>query len=114
MASSVFSPASAHQVQHRLHDVPVANLPDLDQAHQHSEFHLDIPNRNRGVDHPGRENHRAGRRHHLIPGGAGASARGDLLLLRRRLSGGARRRRRKRGMQVLLCVRERGSSARWC
>lgn len=57
---TVLVPASTHQVQHRLHDVSVANLPDLDQAHQHSEFHLDIPDRDSGVDHPGREDHRAG------------------------------------------------------
>ena len=101
-----------HQVQHRLHDVPVANLPDLDQAHQHGEFHLDIPDRDGGVDHPGREDHRAGWRHHPFPGGAGASARGDLLLLLRRrrlLRGGARRR-----VGVSVCVRERRSRARWC
>lgn len=108
----LLGPASTHQVQHRLHDVPVANLPDLNQAHQHGEFHLDIPYRNSGVDHPGRENHRAGCRHHPFPGGAGASARGDLLLLLllvRLLRGGARR---SKGLSVR--VRERRSRARWC
>lgn len=97
---------STHQVQHCLHDVPVANLPDLDQAHQHGEFHLDIPDRDSGVDHPGREDHRAGCRHHSFPGGAGARARGDL----RRLL----HRRARRRMGVSVCVGERRSRARWC
>lgn len=97
--------SSTHQVQNRLHDVPVANLPDLDEAHQDGEFHLNIPYRYSGVDHPGREDHGAGCGHHPFRGRSGASARGDLRLL----SGGARRR-----MGVLVCVRERGSRARWC
>lgn len=107
-----------HQVEHGFHDVPVANLPDLDQAHQHGEFHLDIPYRDSGVDHPGREDHRAGCRHHPLPGsgggasggGGGASARGDLRLL----SGGGARRRRRRVVGVSVCVRERGSGAWRC
>lgn len=47
-------PTFPYQVEHSLHDISVANLPHLDQSDQNCEFHLDIPDGNLRVDHPGR------------------------------------------------------------
>lgn len=53
---------SPYQVEHRLHDVPVADLADLYESDQNGEFHTDVADRHRRVDHPRRQHHRAGAR----------------------------------------------------
>lgn len=49
-----------YQVEHRLHDVPVADLSDLYESNQHCEFHPDVADRHRRVNHPRGQHHRAG------------------------------------------------------
>lgn len=49
-----------YQVQHSLHDVPVADLADLYESDQHCEFHPDVADRHRRVDHTRGQHHRAG------------------------------------------------------
>lgn len=51
---------SPYQVEHRLHDVPVADLSDLYESNQHCEFHPDVADRHRRVNHPRGQHHRAG------------------------------------------------------
>lgn len=73
--------AAAYQVQHRLHDVPVADLADLDESDEDGEFHPDVADRHRRVNHPRGEHHGAGARrpqlpHHGDAASAAASAAG--------------------------------------
>lgn len=56
--------AFTYQIQHRLNYIPVANLSDLDQSNENSKFHLDIPDWNRWIDNPSRENHWTCAGHH--------------------------------------------------
>lgn len=49
-----------YQVEHRLHDVPVADLSDLYESNQHCEFHPDVADRHRRVNHPRGQHHGAG------------------------------------------------------
>lgn len=70
---------AAYQVQHRLHDVPVADLPNLDESDEDGEFHPDIADRHRRVNHPRGEHHGPGARrpqlpHHRDTAAAAASA----------------------------------------
>lgn len=46
-----------YQIQHRFNNIPVANLSDLDQSDENGEFHFDIPDWNRWIDNPSREDH---------------------------------------------------------
>lgn len=46
-----------YQIQHRFHNIPVANLSNLDQSDENGEFHFDIPDWNRWIDNPSREDH---------------------------------------------------------
>lgn len=66
-----------HQIQHRFHNITVANLSDLDQSDENSKFHFDIPDRNRWIDNPSREDHWtwAGHHHRLTGGGSGDCSR---------------------------------------
>lgn len=58
---------AAYQVQHRLHDVPVADLPDLDESDEDGEFHPDITDRHRRVNHPRGEHDGPGARRPQLP-----------------------------------------------
>lgn len=57
----------AYQVQHRLHDVPVADLPDLDESDENGEFHPDIADRHRRVNHPRGQHYGPGARRSQLP-----------------------------------------------
>lgn len=66
-----------YQVEHGLHDVPVADLADLYESDQNGEFHPDVADRHRRVDHPRRQHHRAGAgagRPPRLPHGASAAS----------------------------------------
>lgn len=65
-----------YQIQHRFNNIPVANLSNLDQSDENSKFHFDIPDRNRWIDNPSREDHWtwAGH-HHCLTGGSGDCSR---------------------------------------
>ncbi len=55
--STFWNPATrshTYQIQHRFHYISIADLADLNETGEDCEFRLDIPNRNRGVYHPGR------------------------------------------------------------
>lgn len=71
------SRSHTYQIQHCFHYVSIADLADLNETGEHCEFRLDIPDRNRGVYHPGRQHHRAGARHHHHHHVTGTGARGD-------------------------------------
>lgn len=65
-----------YQIQHRFNYIPVANLSDLDQSNENSEFHLDIPDWNRWIDKTSRENHwTCAGHHHCLTGESGDCSR---------------------------------------
>lgn len=65
-----------YQVQHGLHDVPVADLPDLNESDQHGKFHADVADGHGRINHPGGQHDRAGARCPQLPhhGRRGATA----------------------------------------
>lgn len=69
----------SYQVQHGLHDVPVADLPDLNESDQHGKFHAYVADGHGRINHPGGQHDRAGARcpqlpHHGRRGAATAAA----------------------------------------
>lgn len=66
----------AYQIQHRFNNIPVANLSSLDQSGKNGKFHLDIPDRNRWIHNPSREDHWTwSGHHHSLTGRSGDCSR---------------------------------------
>lgn len=76
-----------YQIQHRFYNIPVADLSHLDQAGKNREFHFDIPDWNRWIHNPRREDHwtRAAR-HHRLGGGSSGDCSSVLPMTRSGLS----------------------------
>lgn len=76
-----------YQIQHRFYNIPVANLSHLDQAGKNREFHFDIPDWNRWIHNPRREDHwtRAAR-HRRLGGGSSGDCSSVLPMTRSGLS----------------------------
>lgn len=65
-----------YQIQHRFNNIPVANLSSLDQSGKNGKFHLDIPDRNRWIHNPSREDHWTwSGHHHCLTGRSGDCSR---------------------------------------
>lgn len=95
-----------YQIQHRLHNVPVVNLSDLDETDEHREFGFDIPYRDRRINNPSREHHGAGAGRHrgLTGGDSGNRSRVLVVPVTQRRLPVRERHRARHGHRRLACL----------